>query len=344
MNCLIKQYSDVTREKWNSFVYSNSGGWAYMLYDVINLDWDVNLENLSFAIVDADNEEEIMMLVQLHKTNNHPLAAKLHLAKERIFSRWGYVVKDNLTKKQLRSVKDAFENYIDNYMKKQHIRRFYITLPPLTEMLLASNRSAINPLIYFNFEPRIRYTWVVDLSKSDERMLADCEETTRQAIRKTEASGRYVVVDGRNQKEDCDVFMALHKETYIRTHSEKMFMNRQYYENMFFNLIPAGVCRVFFLEDTQIGEIVAAVATLVYKNTAYYWWGGSKDAKEVGINKYLLFKAMCIIRESFNKDGWFETGGAHVYLRKGKMKGISDFKKCFGTELFPIFEGTYSRK
>ncbi len=86
---------------------------------------------------------------------------------------------------------------------------------------------------------------------------------------------------------------------------------------------------------------MATVAVLIYNNTAYYWWGDSRNEKEIGVNKYLLFKVICLIRESFGKTGYFETGGAYPFLRRGKYKGLNDFKKCFGTFLMPIYGGEY---
>ena len=112
---------------------------------------------------------------------------------------------------------------------------------------------------------------------------------------------------------------------------------------MFFNLIPKGICRVFFLKEKESQEIVAQFAILIYHNTAYYWWGGSKNEKENGINRYLMYKVICIIRESFGKTGYFETGGAYPFLRNGKYKGLNDFKKCFGTILWPIWAGSYTK-
>ena len=40
--------------------------------------------------------------------------------------------------------------------------------------------------------------------------------------------------------------------------------------------------------------------------TFYTSNAGLKELKEEGINKYLLFKVMCIIRESFGNTGYFE--------------------------------------
>ena len=116
---------------------------------------------------------------------------------------------------------------------------------------------------------------------------------------------------------------------------------------LFNNMIPQGICRVFFLKEKEINENIASVAILVYKNTAYYWWGSSVGEKEVGINKYLLWKSMMIVKDTYYRNGgmednfWFETGGAYVYERKGKRKGLNDFKKSFGCQLHPIYRGEY---
>ena len=205
------------------------------------------------------------------------------------------------------------------------------------------NPTPINPLIYFNFAPKVRYSYIVDLSKPDDRILADCEETTRQAIRKIDAAAQYEIIEAQSNEEDCQTFIKLHKETYTRTFAKSAIIADEYHRNMFFNLLPKGICRIFFLKEKATNEIVATVSILLYKNTAYYWWGDSKNEKEVGINKYLLFKIICIIRESFGKTGYFETGGAYVHLRNGKNKGLNDFKKCFGTYLAPIWGGEYAK-
>lgn len=342
MKCSIKLQSEIDSNQWNDFVNNNSMGWAYFLYEMIGVDRWASYKNISFAIVDEDNNNEILLVQQLHKTNEHPFLSKIHIKRENLKSRWGYVLKDNLPKKQFRKVKECYENYIDDYISKNNIKSFTINLPPLTQNNI-DNKTIVNPLIYFNFNPKIRYTYIVDLSKADDRMLADCEETTRQAVRKIEASEKYEIIEGKSTEEDCQTFIQLHKETYTRTNGKKYIIADEYHRNMFFNLLPKGICKIFFLKNKENQEIVATAAVLIYKKTAYYWWGDSKNEKEIGINKYLLFKVICLIREQFGKTGFFETGGAYIHLRNGKYKGLNDFKKCFGTTLAPIFGGEYSK-
>lgn len=319
-------------------------GWAYHLYDVISWDWDSTVIHKSFAIVDADTDD-ILFLCQLCQTNTHPLLHKIGVKREDLISRWGYVMKDGLTKRPFVKVKSCFEDYIDAYMKINRIKHFYLNFPPLAPAFEPGHCHRINPSIYLNFEPALRYTWMIDLSKDEGRMLADCEETTRQAVRKIEASGKYAVVEAVGTMKELEIYTALYEETHRRTGvAEEKFLSASYQKNIFLNLIPRGLCRVFFLKEVATGEYMASVAVLICKNSANYWWGSSKTDKEVGVNKYLLFKIIMLMREKFSLKGFFETGGAYVHYRNGKRKGLSDFKKSFGTFLYPIYGGTYMRK
>ena len=341
MQCTILQHSEATPEKWNEFVHANSMGWAYFLYEMIGVDRNSSFKNISFAIIDKDNNDEILMIQQLHYFEERSPKKAFLIKETRLESRWGYVLKDNLPKKQFRRVKECYEQYIDSYIKDHGIKAFDSELPPLTKANI-EDKSMVNPLVFFNFKPKLRYTYVVDLSKQDDRMLADCEETTRQAVRKIDAADKYEIEEVSGTEENCQIFINLHKETYTRTNDTSDIIADEYHHHMFFDLLPKGICRIFFLREKETKEVIATVSILIYNQTAYYWWGDSKNEKEIGVNKYLLFKVICIIRESFGKTGLFETGGAYPYLRNGKYKGLNDFKKCFGTTLWPIWGGTYA--
>lgn len=342
MQCVVVQQSEIDAEKWNAFVHTSSMGWAYFLYEMIGMDRNSSFKNISFAILDKDNNDEILMIQQLHYFEERSPKKAFLINERKIESRWGFVLKDDLPKKHFNKIKECYEQYIDDYIGKHHIKTFESSLPPLTQANI-KNKDSINPLIFFNFRPQLRYTYVVDLSKSDDKMLADCEEATRRAVKKIEASEKYEIIEGKATEEDCNTFIKLHKETYTRTNDKSDIIADEYHYHMFFTLIPKGICRVFFLKEKETQEIVAQLSILIYHNTAYYWWGGSKNEKENGINRYLMYKVICIIRESFGKTGWFETGGAYPFLRNGKYKGLNDFKKSFGTILWPIWAGSYTK-
>ena len=328
MSFKIKHFLDIQKEKWDEFVYSNSMGWAYFLHDVIKIHRNSSYANKSFGIL--NEKDELLFVIQLHLTKNHQLV-----------SQWGFCVKDNLPNKQLKKLQNFFEEYIDFFIEQNKIKNFDICFPPLTEANMPESHNLINPGMLFGFQPGIRYTYVVDLSKSDDRMLADCEETTRQAIRKIENSNKYTIVESNGSEEDCEKYIKMHKITYTRTGAKNSIISDDYHKHIFSKLIPQGLCKVYFLKDNVTENYIAATIVLIYKNTAYYWWGCSENEKDTGVNKYLLFKVLCKIREFFGKTGYFETGGGYPYLRNGKYKGLNDFKKCFGTFLHPIYTGIY---
>lgn len=65
MHTKILKYDEVNQQDWDDFVWENSGGYAYHLYDVIALDRWINDKNHSFAIYDEDRRE-IVLIAQLH--------------------------------------------------------------------------------------------------------------------------------------------------------------------------------------------------------------------------------------------------------------------------------------
>lgn len=103
MNEKILQYNEVNPEEWDQFVKDNRMGYAYHLYDVIALDRWINDKNMSFAIRDED-KKEMVMVYQLHiekKDRDNENFYRLH-------SRCGFVVKDNLLKKEMRKLQTAY--------------------------------------------------------------------------------------------------------------------------------------------------------------------------------------------------------------------------------------------
>ena len=83
------------------------------------------------------------------------------------------------------------------------------------------------------------------------------------------------------------------------------------------------------MKDKDKNEIVASVAIIIHKNSAYYWWGASIDEKEVGINKYLLWKSMNIIKDEYYKNGGIILADryttANMVHQAGKIYDKEDF-------------------
>lgn len=110
----------------------------------------------------------------------------------------------------------------------------------------------VNPLMKYGYGPSAiapQYTWIVNLRDSEEQLIARCEQTTRQAIRKYKKNFNWIVVEATNCDEDLETYIRLHEETYTRTGATKAILDIEYQRNIFESLIPEKKCRVFFLKE-----------------------------------------------------------------------------------------------
>lgn len=342
MKTRIIQRGIIDKKVWDEFVWANKDGYVYHLYDMICLDRYVEDKDISFAIWD-DDRNEIVCVCMLHIEEKYNGDILLH-------SRYGNVLKDDMTPKQTRKICQAYMEYIDALIKKTNAISLAAGTPPLAESGYPTENRVVNPLMKFGYGPSMiapQYTWILNLKGTEQQLVSRCEQTTRQAIRKIDAEKKYIVIEAKNNSDDLKTYIKLHEETYIRTGASHAILDIGYQKNIFEHLIPEGICRVFFLKCGETDMIIASVALLIYKNSGYYWWGASSNEKEVGINKYLLWRSMMIVKQDYyschseEENYWFELGGAYPYLRQGKKKGLSDFKKCFGCTLHPIFRGEY---
>lgn len=341
MKPVILQYSEVNKKAWDNFIYSSHMGSAHLLYDVIAIDRWPNDKNRSFAVWD-DDKMEICLIAQLH-IEWYNLAKLGGPGYYRLHSRWGFAYKDNLAPKEFKKLTKFYMDYIDSIIVEYNVHSFDIAFPALMPVNQPP-LMRVNPGIYFGFAPGIRYSSIVDLKK--DTLLEDCEYTTRASIRKIIQSNKYQIIEAEANENDFYVYHRLLEETYIRTGAAAAALTEEYNRNIFFKLIPQKISRVFFLRDIESNDIVATTCLLFFKNTAYYWWGGSVNERETGINKYLLFKCMEITKAEYARkysSYWFETGGTYLYKRSGKLKGLTEYKKCFGTQLHTLFTGVYEK-
>lgn len=174
--------------------------YAYHLWDVMQIKRRKDgTFPISFAILDKKTDE-IMMCICLkvlvgHSQDNPSLEVST------MSSRWGLIVKDDLPTKQLKQVQKHFKETIDGFMQELHAVNLVVTMAPRSEYSGPKHCPTVNPLMALGFEPHVRYTYMVDLSPSEEQLFKNCEETTRQTIRKHRESGKYEIVEAEITKE-----------------------------------------------------------------------------------------------------------------------------------------------
>lgn len=323
----VCQYDNVDKNEWDAFIKNNRMGYVYHLYDYIIVS-EYEEKNLSFVIRDIITSE-IIMIIPLYLDINNTL-----------YARYGFIVKNDLPKHYHIKLCNFFQSYVKQLIDLVHANNFFIEFPSLTEMNYPGQKnSMINPSLYFGFAPLIRYTWIVNLSKPIELIIADCEETTRQAINKFSKTDQYIFCELSKEETNnfAKNFIALSHATYQRS---KSLAKSQVYYNHIINELDEQYRKVYYIIDKKDNSILTSAIIMIYKQTAHYSLGASVNEKPPGISKYMFYLIMLELK--LMGITYFETGGAYPYLSRGnKLRGISDFKKCFGTFLHYIHMGKF---
>ncbi len=316
----IVLYNEVEESVWNEFVYSSPTGYATDVFSMMLVEETEKAKNISFAVINKF-------------TNEIVFACVLFLNNNEIIMRNGIIIHPNLSKRYQIKLSEFVISYFDEIFFKKTVKT---ELPALCEYNLPGKNS-INPLIFYGFQPSIRYTWLVDIKKDNLEILRACEETTRQAIKKFIKNERFEFVHSEKPTQtEIDKFISLSNKTYSRNNNHAKC--NQYYQNILgLNNTHANL---YYIYDKTKDDIIVAAVVFIYNGTAQYSLGASSEDKPVGISKYLIYRIMCNLKEK--GVFLFETGGAYPYLPiHYKQRGISDFKKCFGTFLHPIHMGEF---
>ena len=214
-------------------------------------------------------------------------------------------------------------------------RAIFIQLEPnvLSSTKLRSNeitnlRPSHHPLF-------TKYTFVLDLTKSEEELLKAMHPKTRYNIKVAQKHG--VVVREDNSSDAFDTYLSLTKETTSR--QGFYAHNETYHRRMWEILFPAGIARLWTAVYQE--KIVAAWIIFVWKDTMYYPYGASsREHRETMAPNLLLWE---IVR-------WGKKAGYKKFDLWGALGpqadpndpwyGFHRFKQGFGPELVE-FAGSY---
>lgn len=168
-------------------------------------------------------------------------------------------------------------------------------------------------------------TIILDLSKSEDNLLADMAKKTRQYIRKSTKSGLEV----RMAKTDQDIAdcLKIYKQTAKR--ADFGLHDDEYYHDIFTKL--GDHCQIFMA--THEGRVVAFLWLAISEEVAFELYGGMDDqGQRLRANYMLKWEAICRTRE------W----GVRRYDMNGLLNdGVSKFKQSFTsgeTELVGTYE------
>jgi peptidoglycan pentaglycine glycine transferase (the first glycine) len=294
--------------------------------------------------------------------SGEPEAAALILVREQFFSKFGPAIKvlyvphgPLLDWKNIEIVKETLE-YLIEYSKEQ--KAAYIKIDP---QLVISQRTE-NPKeengdysfeVLNNLEKtgwkfskqqiQFKNTFWIDLSHSDDELLATMKQKTRYNIRLAEKKGVKVRQGTTN---DFNLLYGMYAETSVR--DGFIIRTKEYYFSLWRTFLNAGMAIPLIAEIN--GEPVSSLFLFYNYQKSYYLYGMSRDIHREMMPNYLLqweaiklSKLLCC--------GIYDLWGAPNVLNSAdRMWGVYKFKDGLGGKLiqtlgaydFPVSKFTYT--
>jgi hypothetical protein len=320
------------REAWDAMADSSPYAWLWHRYDVCDTaitGWPGRTDT-GFAVLGKDDEIEALVPAYVIRRRTSVGLTVSHL------SSWGGpVISATLGRSRRQQTLNTVAAELHRQAAAARAIETLITLPPMAPALRGSEVPRWNPLLHLGCEDVSALTWVADLRCGVEEAWKRLEGRARTSIRRAEEAG--VTIRRSTSPEDWRAFFELHKITYERlrvpSYPEALF------RVIFEQLIPAGLCFVEFAELE--GKPIAATNVACYKQGGYYWHGFSSDAGlRINALTLLIWSAMKTLMQS-GQLHWLDCGEALLH-GDGKYRQLSDFKRSFGGELYPVFRGKFN--
>jgi hypothetical protein len=321
------------REAWDAAVETSAEAWFWHRYDVCDLtlrDWPGRTD-AGFAVL--SDRGEVAAIVPAFLIDRR---TRFGYHVRYLNSAGGPALSGNMSKSRRQ---ETLAEVAAELTKRGHAGRVVsttITLSSMAPALRGPEGPRCNPLLYLGCDDISGQTWVTDLRLGADAAWNQFEGRARTSVRKAEAGG--VTIRQTTSTDDWRLLYDLHQVTYDRLGVP--FYPAALFRAIFERLIPAGLCYVQIAELN--GAPIAANSIAYCKQGGYYWHGFASDA---GLRINALNLLMWSAIKSFAAEGrlqWLDCGDAHMNARDRKMHQLSDFKKSFGGDLYPIFRGKFN--
>jgi len=180
-----------------------------------------------------------------------------------------------------------------------------------------------------------KYTFQLDLQKTEEQLLADMKPKTRYNIRVAQKHGVEIIKD--NSPEAFEEYLKLTAET---TKRQKFYAHTADYHRQMWETMRSSDIAHLFLAKYQ-GQALAAYIFFIFNKILYYPYGAStREYREVMPTYALFWEAIKFGQKMGCKlfDMWGSLGPNPN--PKDPWYGFHQFKEGFGAELVE-FIGTY---
>jgi len=328
MNFTTQPFEQIEKSIWDTFVDASDEAWLFHRYDFQPMlaTWDRRA--LSFAVRD---DRDILAIVPLFLVEDQrtKLSRVLRVARLDVFG--GIALKNGLGEKHRHKILTFAYEELQRLARQYDVMDLTAVLMPCTPAYRGERTPRVNPLLDYGCENTLTQTSMIDLKRPLNTIRENYSRTTRYEIKQINPDN-CTVREARGGSE-LDIYYALHEETYHRTGVNPH--PRAYFQSIFEHFVIGGLARILLLE--RDGVVVAAHNTALYKGAAMYWTGASVSEKQGGDNRVLM-DAQIAYAHGQNYE-WFEVGEVFPNTTDAKLKGLTDFKRSFGGEMFPFYRG-----
>lgn len=228
----------------------------------------------------------------------------------------------------------SFLNELVGLAKKENAGWVRVDLKDKNDLNLIKNINCKIVKAPHDMQPK--EIFVLDISKSEEELLAEMSQKTRYNIKLAQKRG--ISLRTANEYEntnDISEFIRLVKATAKRKGIS--FHAEDYYRKMFENL-PENMLKLYVAEYN--GKVIAANVVVFYGDTATYLHGATDDEYRNVMAPYLLqWQAILDAKKTGCK--FYDLGGVKIQDAKS-WAGITKFKLGFSPNTKPLeFAGSY---
>jgi hypothetical protein len=327
-----RKYCD--RAAWDAAADGFPAAWAWHRSELLDAraTWKRTVD-FSFCVCDAANGQKIVALVPLVLVHSRSLNSLLGGHFE---STGGPALDPNLPRRSVRKVQESILDTLARLANKQRIRRIDLSVAPLSPEIRSIHQPFPNPLCYFGAKDASTQTWMLRLAVEggDEKLWEGLEHRSRKQINKAKRSGVIAEIIEPDPSL-LETYYGLHLATCSR--NEIPPHRRAYFKEIFENASRQKMCKTVVVRDEN--RVLTIQNFLVYKGAALYWTvASSDDALKLCANDFGMWAAI----RHFRAHGveYLECGEAFPAVHEGKQRGLNDFKKSFGGQLFPYYRGS----
>lgn len=196
--------------------------------------------------------------------------------------------------------------------------------PELVQIRCVDGFTDVRPFLWNGFDVTPSYTYIVDLERESDALLASFSSDARRSIRRSEELDIDIEVGGPSVIEPLnDLIRSRLEEKGVRYDLSADLLT-SIYDELGSERVRPYVC----LHD---GDVVGGTLVLKEGETLYGWVGGATPTTDLPINEAVDWQIM--------QDG-IEEGLSRYDLHGAMEQGVTEYKSKFDPVVTPLFEVT----